>query len=50
MNKDKQIDILAIGDVAIDVFIKIIDAEAKCDLEGEHCKLCVSYGGKIPYE
>ncbi len=46
----KQIDILAIGDIAIDVFIKIVEAEAKCDLEGEHCKLCINYGGKIPYE
>lgn len=50
MEKDKQIDILAIGDIATDVFIKIKDAEAKCDPDGEHCKLCLSYGGKIPYE
>jgi len=50
MNEDKQIDILAIGDIATDVFIKIKDAEAKCDSEGEHCKLCLSYGNKIPYE
>jgi sugar/nucleoside kinase (ribokinase family) len=46
----KDIDILAIGDIAVDVFIKINDAEASCDLEGEHCKLCLNYGGKIPYE
>jgi sugar/nucleoside kinase (ribokinase family) len=46
----KQIDILAIGDIATDVFIKIKDAEEKCDLEGNHCKLCLNYGGKIPYE
>lgn len=50
MDKDKQIDILAIGDIATEPFIKINDAEAKCDLEGEHCKLCLSFGGKIPYE
>jgi sugar/nucleoside kinase (ribokinase family) len=46
----KQIDILTIGDIAIDAFIKINEAEALCDLEGEHCKLCLNYGGKIPYE
>lgn len=46
----KNIDILAIGDIATDVFIKIKEAEAKCDLNGEHCKLCLNYGGKIPYE
>ena len=47
MNK---IDILAIGDIATDVFIKITEAEAKCDIGGGHCKLCLNYGGKIPYE
>lgn len=46
----KQVDILAIGDIAIDVFIKIKNAEAVCDLTGDHCKLCLNYGGKIPYE
>jgi sugar/nucleoside kinase (ribokinase family) len=46
----KQLDILAIGDIAIDVFIKIKEAEAVCDIHGEHCKLCLNYGGKIPYE
>jgi len=46
----KNIDLLAIGDIAIDVFIKIKEAEAKCDVDGEHCKLCLNYGGKIPYE
>lgn len=50
MDTEKQIDILTIGDVATDVFIKIKDAEAKCDVDGEHCKLCLTYGGKIPYE
>lgn len=50
MEKDKQIDILAIGDIATDVFIKIKEAEAICDANGEHCKLCLNYGGKIPYE
>ena len=46
----KQVDILAIGDIATEPFIKIKEAEAKCDVDGEHCKLCLNYGGKIPYE
>lgn len=46
----KNIDFLAIGDIATEPFIKIKDAEATCDQHGEHCKLCLSYGGKIPYE
>ncbi len=46
----KNLDILAIGDIAIDVFIKIKDAEETCDPQNGHCKLCLSFGGKIPYE
>jgi ribokinase len=45
-----NIDLLAIGDIATEPFIKIKEAEAKCDKEGDHCKLCINYGGKIPYE
>ncbi len=50
IDKYKQLDILAIGDIVTDVFIKINDAESKCDIDGDHCKLCINYGGKIPYE
>ena len=46
----KNIDILTIGDIATDVFIKIKEAESKCDIDGERCKLCLNYGGKVPYE
>lgn len=49
-NEYKKIDILAIGDIATNVFIKIKEAEAKCDDQGNQCKLCLNYGGKIPYE
>lgn len=50
MEKDKLIDFLAIGDIATEPFIKIIDAEANCDLQGEHCKICFRFGEKVPYE
>ncbi len=46
----KNIDFLAIGDIATEPFIKIKEAEAICDKGGDHCKLCLNYGGKIPYE
>lgn len=46
----KQIDILAIGDVVIDAFIKLKDAETHCKLNNEDCELCVRYGDKVPYE
>ena len=47
---DKKIDFLAIGDVVAEPFIKITDAEANCDLQGEHCKICFRFGEKVPYE
>ncbi len=46
----KQIDILAIGDIATDIFIKIKEAEEICDSDGDDCKLCLDFGAKIPYE
>lgn len=50
MQNDKQIDFLAIGDIATEPFIRIKDAEANCDLNGEHCKICFRFGEKVPYE
>jgi len=47
---EKQIDFLAIGDIATEPFIRIKDAEANCDLQGEHCKICFRFGEKVPYE
>lgn len=47
---EKQIDFLAIGDIATEPFIRISDAEANCDLQGEHCKICFRFGEKVPYE
>jgi sugar/nucleoside kinase (ribokinase family) len=48
-NKDK-IDILAIGDVMVDHFIKLKDADVHCNLDRVSCELCVPFGEKIPYE
>ena len=45
-----EIDILAIGDVVIDAFIRLSDAEVKCDENGENCRLSVRYGDKVPYD
>jgi len=46
----KEIDFLAIGDIVTEPFIKIKDAEVTCDSEGEHCKIALRFGDKIPYE
>ncbi len=46
----KNIDILAVGDIVIDAFIRLEDAETHCKLNNEDCELCVRYGDKVPYE
>lgn len=43
-------DFVAIGDLTIDAFIRIKEASVSCDMNHEHCKLCVNFGDKIPYE
>ncbi|MEQ1561232.1 MAG: carbohydrate kinase family protein [Nitrospira sp.] len=45
-----QTDILAIGDITTDAFIRLKDAEVHCDVDKENCELCVAFGQKIPFE
>lgn len=47
---EKQINFLAIGDLVVDDFIRLNDAEATCDLDQENCKLSVRFGDKVPFE
>lgn len=47
-NTDKNIDVLAIGDITVDAFIKIKEAEVK--QENNDKLLCIPFGSKIPYE
>ncbi|ETB63739.1 TPA: carbohydrate kinase family protein [Candidatus Nomurabacteria bacterium] len=46
---DEKIDLLAIGDIATEPFIKIKEAKEECEPNG-HCNLCLSFRDKIPYE
>src|SRR3989344_8508358 len=39
-------DLISIGDATIDTFIQIHDAEVKCDINKQDCKICVEYGDK----
>lgn len=41
---------LSIGDVVIDAFIKLEEAEVHCDVDKKNCKLSVNFGDKIPYK
>ena len=48
--KEKKIDLLAIGDIVIDAFIRLKDAHVHCNIDKEGCELCLRFGDKIPYE
>ena len=43
-------DLVAIGDIVTDFFIKLKDASVHCDVNKEHCTISMSFGDKIPYE
>ena len=43
-------DFIAIGDTTTDAFIRLKDASVNCDINREHCMLCMRFGDKIPYE
>ncbi|MDO8624071.1 MAG: carbohydrate kinase family protein [bacterium] len=43
-------DFLAIGDTVVDTFIKLKDAEVHCDIDNEHCTICMRFADKIPFE
>lgn len=43
-------DFLGIGDIVIDAFIHLKEAEIRCDVNNENCKLCLNFADKVPYE
>lgn len=45
-----QLDVLAIGDITTDAFIRLKDAHVHCKIDSDACELCVRFGDKIPYE
>ncbi|MES2216200.1 MAG: carbohydrate kinase family protein [Patescibacteria group bacterium] len=46
----KQIDILSIGDITTDAFIKLKEAEVHCKINTQDCELCMRFGDKLPFE
>jgi len=40
--------IITIGDALIDTHVKIDDATVNCDINHEHCHLCLDYASKVP--
>ncbi|MFH1200734.1 MAG: carbohydrate kinase family protein [bacterium] len=47
---ENKIDFLAIGDIAIDAFIRLKDAHVHCKIDTDACELCLRFGDKVPYE
>lgn len=43
-------EFLGIGDTVIDRFIRLSQAEIKCNEKGENCKLCLNFADKVPYK
>ncbi|MDE2040838.1 MAG: carbohydrate kinase family protein [Patescibacteria group bacterium] len=46
----RQIDMLAVGDITTDAFIRLKDAHVNCKINNENCELCVRFGDKVPFE
>lgn len=43
-------DFIAIGDTAVDEFIRLKDASVHCDIDNENCTISMRWGDKIPFE
>ena len=50
MKKNKQLDLVGIGDVVVDTFIELIDAWIENDNPEKSRELCMRFGDKIPYK
>lgn len=50
MWKKDQLDLIAVGDITVDAFIRLQDAKVHCSIDTQKCELCVRFGDKIPYE
>lgn len=46
----KQIDIVCIGDITTDAFIRLKDASIHCRVSNKDCEICLPFGDKIPFE
>ncbi len=46
----KPLDFIAIGDIVVDNFIRLKEAEVHCDINTDKCTISMSWGDKIPFE
>ena len=46
----KKVDLLTIGDIAVDAFIRIPEIKGLCEVDKKNSKLNLDFADKIPYE
>jgi ribokinase len=46
----KQHDIIFVGDITTDAFIRLKDAHIHCKINHHDCELCLPFGEKVPFE
>ncbi len=46
----KHFDIICIGDITTDAFIRLKDAHINCKVNHHTCELCLRFGDKVPFE
>ncbi len=46
----KQVDILCIGDITTDAFIRLKEAHVSCKVNTQDCEICMRFGDKLPFE
>ncbi len=49
VNDNKQLDVLSVGDVVTDAFIKLLDDQEHIEKRHSETDLCIPFGTKIPY-
>src|SRR3989344_3978938 len=47
---NSYMDFLAVGDIVVDDFIRLKDANVHCNINNEDCEICMRWGDKIPYD
>ena len=43
-------DMITIGDITTDAFIRLKEASIHCNIDRQNCELCMRFGEKIPFE
>ncbi|MBI2096403.1 MAG: carbohydrate kinase family protein [Candidatus Taylorbacteria bacterium] len=45
-----EIDFLSFGDITIDAFIRLKEADVHCNIDRSRCEICLRFADKIPFE